>query len=107
MDHESQAKVDPLIELIETILAECGDRATSPQEAQQFQYALLTRLRERVLGEENLYHPLNCLKHDHPRRQDTGHNLTDNENKDRELNKIESFFVGGTAAPSTKVLGFI
>ncbi len=51
MDHEQQAKVDPLIE---KILAECGDRATSPQEARQLQQALLTRLTERVLGEESL-----------------------------------------------------
>jgi hypothetical protein len=51
MDHEQQAKVDPLIE---KILAECGDRATSPQEVRQLQQALLTRLTERVLGEESL-----------------------------------------------------
>lgn len=51
MDHKQQAKVDPLIE---KILAECGDRATSPQEARQLQQALLTRLTERVLGEESL-----------------------------------------------------
>jgi len=51
MDHEQQAKVDPLIE---KILAECGDRATSPQEARQLQQALLTRLTEKVLGDESL-----------------------------------------------------
>lgn len=51
MDHEQQAKVDPLIE---KILLECGDRATSPQEVRQLQQALLTRLTERVLGEESL-----------------------------------------------------
>lgn len=51
MDHEQQAKVDPLIE---KVLAECGDRATSPQEARQLQQALLTRLTEKVLGEEAL-----------------------------------------------------
>ncbi len=50
MDHEQQAKVDPLIE---KILAECGDRASSPQEARQLQQALLTRLTEKVLGESS------------------------------------------------------
>jgi hypothetical protein len=49
MDHEQQAKVDPLVE---KILAECGDRAASPQEARQLQQALLTRLTERVLDED-------------------------------------------------------
>jgi hypothetical protein len=51
MDHERQATVDPMID---KILAECRDRATSPQEARQLQQALLTRLTERVLGEESL-----------------------------------------------------
>lgn len=49
MDHEQQAKVDPLIE---KILAECGDCATSAQEVRQLQQALLARLTERVLGED-------------------------------------------------------
>jgi hypothetical protein len=49
MDYEQQATVDLIVE---RILAECRDRATSPQEIRQLQQALLTRLTERVLGDE-------------------------------------------------------
>jgi hypothetical protein len=49
MDHEHQATVEPMIE---TMLADCCDRATSPQEQRQLQHALLTRLTERVLGDD-------------------------------------------------------
>ncbi len=70
MDHQQQATVDPLIE---KVLAECGDRATSPQEARQLQQALLTRLTERVLGEESLSSPAQPSEARLPKAKATRH----------------------------------